>query len=288
MEHIELLKAGFEKADSDLRYVLLKLEESFAAKDRNSKVNPVELLHRINKIQEELPIIREDCIQIVAAKQELLDVCKMSLVSNRNDLVRLQKRVNINVPNEDPIFRNFNEVIDLWDQENHSVHNTMPVMTSEELTRNILRENHALESYEFRDPMDSNKNSEPENQTLGPADNQVTKAPAAKSPGKKVVRKPSQLILITKEEFLSVSSLVRGRSTLEAVNQVYEAMFKYYKSRREKGIHKMDYLSLQQITNLGCKITGQTGEAKLSVLRNLGAIEVNKQGVRLFQTKAKQ
>jgi len=163
--------------------------------------------------------------------------------------------------------------------------NAVPIMSSEELTRNILRENHnhALDVQSTQKyPMDT-KNSETENRNVD--NNASNPAKATKSPAaKKVVRTPLQLLPITNEEFLAVSSLIRGRCTLEAVNQVYEAMFKYYKSRREKGTKSLDYLTPRQLTTMGCKVTGVTGEAKLSVLRNLGVIEMNKQGVRLFPT----
>ncbi|CAB4022199.1 spindle and kinetochore-associated 2-like isoform X1 [Paramuricea clavata] len=78
---------------------------------------------------------------------------------------------------------------------------------------------------------------------------------------------------VTEEEFMNVSDLVRGRSKLEDVNQVYNALFTYFQKHR-----KVSRLTLKDMTKLGLKVSGATGSAKLKVLRTLNIIEISKDG----------
>ncbi len=100
-----------------------------------------------------------------------------------------------------------------------------------------------------------------------------------------------------------MSELVRGRVKLEEVNrvrttlgpgavppshshlnplcptpQVYEAICGYFAAGKKKALPP---LTVQELTTMGHRITGQTGEAKLKVLRALKIINVGKDGITL-------
>ncbi|XP_028400409.1 spindle and kinetochore-associated protein 2-like isoform X2 [Dendronephthya gigantea] len=78
---------------------------------------------------------------------------------------------------------------------------------------------------------------------------------------------------VTENEFMSISDLVRGRSKLEDVNQVYDVLFTYFQKNR-----KASCLTLKEMTKLGLKVTGATGNAKLKVLKTLKIIDIGKDG----------
>nr|GMD21754.1 spindle and kinetochore-associated protein 2-like [Ipomoea batatas]GMD23325.1 spindle and kinetochore-associated protein 2-like [Ipomoea batatas]GMD24707.1 spindle and kinetochore-associated protein 2-like [Ipomoea batatas] len=76
----------------------------------------MKLVSRINKIQEELASIQEQCRELLAAKQDLIDKARSTLVGNRSLLQKLQASAGVPVIDDsnDPEFANFNQVIDEW------------------------------------------------------------------------------------------------------------------------------------------------------------------------------
>lgn len=88
-----------------------------------------------------------------------------------------------------------------------------------------------------------------------------------------VSRGRKEFIAIDEKEFLSVSDLVRGRVKLADVNKVYEVLFQHFKKNKNSSS-----LTPKEMTKMGLKVTGATGEAKLKVLRALKVIEINNKG----------
>ncbi|GAQ84016.1 hypothetical protein KFL_001730100 [Klebsormidium nitens] len=113
---IEIL---LEKAQADLEFVAQKLEEEFEEKFSRSGVNPIKLVARLKKIQEELPQVKAESENILAAKQDLIDTAKQSIVTNRDLLRRLQGRAGMPVvPDfEDGTYRAFSEALQEWDSQ---------------------------------------------------------------------------------------------------------------------------------------------------------------------------
>jgi hypothetical protein len=88
-----------------------------------------------------------------------------------------------------------------------------------------------------------------------------------------------KFVPVTKEEFNSVSELIRTRKlTLESVNKVYRCIWDHFKKNR-----KSPPLTTIQMVNMGLRITGATGEANLKVLRSLKIIKIEKSGVSLVR-----
>ncbi|OAY27527.1 uncharacterized protein LOC110602888 isoform X2 [Manihot esculenta] len=103
------------KANHDLTLVQLKLDKEFQQVYPDS-ANPMKLCNRIKKIQEDLTTLKEQCRELLAAKQDLIDKARTTLVGNRSLLQRMQASTGISVAtvDEDPAFANFNQIVDEW------------------------------------------------------------------------------------------------------------------------------------------------------------------------------
>ncbi|XP_050216518.1 uncharacterized protein LOC126667572 [Mercurialis annua] len=108
---VNLLK----KANHDLNLVQLKLEKEFQQVYPDN-ANPMKLVNRIKKVQEDLSALKEQCRELLAAKQDLIDKAQTTLVGNRTQLQRMQASMGITTTpvDEDPAFANFNQIIDEW------------------------------------------------------------------------------------------------------------------------------------------------------------------------------
>ncbi|XVF89429.1 hypothetical protein PTKIN_Ptkin19aG0129600 [Pterospermum kingtungense] len=105
----------FTKAKHDLLVVQYRLEKEFQ-QIYPDNANPMKLVSRIKKIQEELSSLTEQCRELLSAKQDLIDKARTTLVGNRNLLQRMQASMGIplNSDSDDPAFTNFNQIIDEW------------------------------------------------------------------------------------------------------------------------------------------------------------------------------
>ncbi|KAJ6673889.1 SPINDLE AND KINETOCHORE-ASSOCIATED PROTEIN 2 [Salix viminalis] len=105
----------FTKANNDLTLVQLKLEREFQ-QIYPDNANPVKLVHRIKKVQGDLTVLKDQCQELLAAKQDLIDKARTVLVGNRNLIQRMEVSMGVGVTGdaEDPAFVNFNQIIDEW------------------------------------------------------------------------------------------------------------------------------------------------------------------------------
>ncbi|XP_011036717.1 PREDICTED: uncharacterized protein LOC105134123 [Populus euphratica] len=105
----------FTKANNDLTLVQLKLEREFQ-QIYPDNANPVKLVNRIKKVQGDLTVLKDQCQELLAAKQDLIDKARTVLVGNRNLIQRMEVSIGVDVTGdaEDPAFVNFNQVIDEW------------------------------------------------------------------------------------------------------------------------------------------------------------------------------
>ncbi|CAL1353057.1 unnamed protein product [Linum trigynum] len=103
------------KAHHDLAAVQSKLEKEFQ-QTYPDNANPVKLVNRIKKIQEEVSGLKEQCGELLAAKQELIDKARTVLLGNNIVIQRMQVSTGISptTVDEDPAFADFNQVIDEW------------------------------------------------------------------------------------------------------------------------------------------------------------------------------
>ncbi|OMO61561.1 hypothetical protein CCACVL1_23433 [Corchorus capsularis] len=105
----------FTKANNDLLVVQYRLEKEFQ-QIYPDNANPMKLVSRIKKIQEELSSLTEQCRELLSAKQDLIDKASTTLVGNRNLIQRMQASTGTHPTSDsdDPAFANFNQIIDEW------------------------------------------------------------------------------------------------------------------------------------------------------------------------------
>lgn len=115
---VDTLEQLFVKANNDLSYVQHKLEKEFDGTHADN-VNPLKLMWRIKRIQEELPSLEGECRKLLAAKQDLIDKTKRILVANRASLRRLQARLDIPIccDTDDPVYSSFMNVLKEWNNQ---------------------------------------------------------------------------------------------------------------------------------------------------------------------------
>ncbi|XP_042491999.1 uncharacterized protein LOC122071678 isoform X2 [Macadamia integrifolia] len=114
-EAVEDLANLFAKANHDLSVVHHRLEKEFQ-QIYPENANPMKLVYRIKKIQEDLSSLKEHCRELLIAKQDLIDKAKTVLVGNRSLLQRMQASSGIPITSDsdDTAFSNFNQIIDEW------------------------------------------------------------------------------------------------------------------------------------------------------------------------------
>ncbi|KAK9698168.1 hypothetical protein RND81_08G086400 [Saponaria officinalis] len=105
----------FTKAHHDLSLVHFKLDKEFQ-QIYPPNANPMKLVARIKKIQEDMSSLKDQCRQLLAAKQDLIDKARSILVGNRSMVQRMQASVGVPVisDSEDSAFSSFNQIIEEW------------------------------------------------------------------------------------------------------------------------------------------------------------------------------
>uniref|UniRef100_A0A2N9ICB6 Protein FAM33A n=1 Tax=Fagus sylvatica TaxID=28930 RepID=A0A2N9ICB6_FAGSY len=94
------------------------LKRSFNKFNRKMKTQ-WKLLSRIKKVQEDLLTLKEQCHELLKAKQDLIDKARTTLVGNRTLLQQMQASVGIPLisDSDDPAFANFNQIVDEWEAQ---------------------------------------------------------------------------------------------------------------------------------------------------------------------------
>ncbi|KAJ7966307.1 spindle and kinetochore-associated protein 2 [Quillaja saponaria] len=104
----------FTKANHDLSVVHYKLEREFQ-QIYPDNANPMKLVSRIKKIQDDVSTLKEQCRELLEAKQDLIDEAQTTLIGNKNLVQRMQASLGIPFTGEDDIaFTNFKQIIEEW------------------------------------------------------------------------------------------------------------------------------------------------------------------------------
>ncbi|XP_057957737.1 uncharacterized protein LOC131150791 isoform X2 [Malania oleifera] len=114
-EAVDGLVNLLNKANHDLSVVHHKLEKEFMQVYPDS-ANPMKLLVRIKKMQRDLSSLKDLCRELLAAKQDLIDSARTTLVGNRNLLQRMQASLGIPPPtdSDNSAYDNFKQITDEW------------------------------------------------------------------------------------------------------------------------------------------------------------------------------
>lgn len=120
----EGLVAALQRAQAELQSIQNRLEEEHAAASRKGDVNTLSLLTRLNRLRRcgrarappplapvlpdgtpltvrarrELPAVQQECQQVLAAKQELVDAVKLGLGANTEQLHKVRRARTLHVP----------------------------------------------------------------------------------------------------------------------------------------------------------------------------------------------
>ncbi|KAJ7389117.1 regulation of microtubule polymerization or depolymerization [Desmophyllum pertusum] len=237
---VDKLEALFQKAESDLNYISLRLETEFSQQftdNGQDQLNPIKLLQRISQAKIQFKCLSEQATQIHSQQQEVQAGLRNQMLACQDLLRHSQKCAGLSVSekNDDEQF----------------------VQAS--LT--CLR----IETTSSEQNADEDNK---ENKTVNAESTHQQEAII-----KHVDRGTKELLPIDEKEFLTVSTLVRGRAKLHDVNKVYEVLFHHFKKNKNS-----TSLTPKDMTKMGLKVTGATGEAKLKVLRALKVIVINNKG----------
>eukprot|EP01112_Ceratiomyxa_fruticulosa_P015203 TRINITY_DN4449_c0_g1_i1.p1 TRINITY_DN4449_c0_g1~~TRINITY_DN4449_c0_g1_i1.p1 ORF type:complete len:302 (-),score=69.99 TRINITY_DN4449_c0_g1_i1:61-966(-) len=290
----------FQKADSDLQFVVYRLEVEFNKKLENTKQNPLKLIQRIKRIQDELPAIQDDIERIVACKQSLLDSQRV-LFSNGLSLERLQVAVGGQhlALDETESYKQLSNVLENWESEKSTGEQSSwtdsdandptsgLLVNREDLNANILRTVAASSSSK---PTATTQNTQITSTKTPPQTTQSTQSIPQRhavtetesftddfKPIKKE-RNKNTFEAVSEEEFMSLGSTVRGKCKLVDVNKLYEKIWNYFKDNSKASI-----VTIPILVNQGAKITGLTGETTLNILRCLKLLEISKKGISLVK-----
>ncbi|XP_061368092.1 uncharacterized protein LOC133311090 [Gastrolobium bilobum] len=104
----------FTKANHDLSMVHHRLEKEFQHVYPDN-ANPMKLVSRIKKIQDDISTLKGQCHELLAAKQDLIDKAQRNLVENRHLVQRMQASMGMPLTGEDDAaFTNFKQIIEEW------------------------------------------------------------------------------------------------------------------------------------------------------------------------------
>ncbi|KMS95096.1 hypothetical protein BVRB_012570 [Beta vulgaris subsp. vulgaris] len=144
---VDNLLTLFTKAHHDLSLLHFKLDKEFQ-QIYPDNANPMKLVGRIKKVQDELSSLKDQCRQLLIAKQDLIDKASSILVGNRSMVQRMQASVGIPVTSdsEDAAFTSFNQIIEEWtthvrSRTGYEEDNAVPENINDLLFASIVRSN---------------------------------------------------------------------------------------------------------------------------------------------------
>ncbi|CAH1800829.1 unnamed protein product [Owenia fusiformis] len=251
---VDKLEAMFSKAESDLDYLERKLDNEFSQTQTGEgdqvEVNPVEMLERVAKVKEEFGGIVDETNKIKEAQQEAVEFFKTQLSTLCVAMTKLQEQSGMEKGEEPEELQQLRETLGIELPTNDAPPTSLETATPTQPV--VPQSDHQCQSNQDQSP-EPLHTSEPQNSDL-----------RAQS---------SEIIPVSSKEFMSVSSLIRGRVKLEDVNKTYQMIWTRFK---EEG--KTDPLTPGDMYKMGLKVTGQTGEAKLKVLRALKIVHISNKG----------
>ncbi|KAL5785922.1 hypothetical protein ACOSQ2_008314 [Xanthoceras sorbifolium] len=110
---IDGLTTLLTKSNHDLATIQYKLEKEFQ-QIYPENANPMKLVSRVKKLQEDLSTLKEQCRELLAAKQDLIDKAQTTLIGNRTSVQRMHASLGVPGESEDPAFDSFKQIIDEW------------------------------------------------------------------------------------------------------------------------------------------------------------------------------
>ncbi|CAN6979293.1 hypothetical protein IGI04_038170 [Brassica rapa subsp. trilocularis] len=105
----------FARASRDLDAVHFKLDKEFQ-QIYPDNANPMKLIQRIKKLQEDVTFLKDQCLELLSAKQDLIDKAQTTLVGNYNLIQKINASLgeSANGDADDDALADFNQIIEEW------------------------------------------------------------------------------------------------------------------------------------------------------------------------------
>ncbi|ESQ46520.1 hypothetical protein EUTSA_v10000363mg [Eutrema salsugineum] len=104
----------FARASHDLNDVHFKLDKEFQ-QIYPENANPMKLVQRIKKLQEDVTVLKDQCLELLSAKQDLIDKAQTTLVGNYNLIQKMNASLGESTNGDaDDALADFNQIIDEW------------------------------------------------------------------------------------------------------------------------------------------------------------------------------
>uniref|UniRef100_A0A2C9LTK4 Protein FAM33A n=1 Tax=Biomphalaria glabrata TaxID=6526 RepID=A0A2C9LTK4_BIOGL len=262
---VESLEIMFQKAEADIEYLSRKLDFQLQSEDSlKDENNPIRLLKKIEEVKSEFSSIANDMSEIQKAQKEATDYFRSQLLTLTQMLEKLGGLVGETPDLEDTTLAQFEELSQL-----------LGVSKSSLLPASYHHENSSPQGNEQEETCSSsNAEEEPTPVEGKPSDLKSQNKIEMISVSAYDKRKSSpEFIEINTDEFMSVSDLVRGRVKLEDLNRTYRLLWQHFKEEGNKAP-----LTQKEMNNMGLRVSGATGEAKLKILRSLKLCEISRAG----------
>ncbi|XP_010417254.1 PREDICTED: uncharacterized protein LOC104703024 [Camelina sativa] len=101
-------------ASHDLNDVHSKLDKEFQ-QTYPDNANPMKLIQRMKKLQEDVTLLKDQCLELLSAKQDLIDKAQTTLVGNCNLIQKMNASLGESTNGDaDDALADFNQIIDEW------------------------------------------------------------------------------------------------------------------------------------------------------------------------------
>ncbi|VVB08944.1 unnamed protein product [Arabis nemorensis] len=102
------------RASHDLTAVHSKLDKEFH-QIYPDNANPMKLIQRIKKLQEDVTVLKDQCLELLSAKQDLIDKAHTTLVGNYNLIQKMNTSLGESTNSHaDDALADFNQIINEW------------------------------------------------------------------------------------------------------------------------------------------------------------------------------
>eukprot|EP00850_Spirogloea_muscicola_P004711 SM000020S06061 [mRNA] locus=s20:859702:861825:+ [translate_table: standard] len=95
------LRCAFAHRARIVKFVAERLANEFDAAYSEHGVNPLRLLARIGKLQDGLWELQAECDEVLAARQDLVEVARLKILADRRALCNMQARAGLLVSSDD-------------------------------------------------------------------------------------------------------------------------------------------------------------------------------------------
>jgi hypothetical protein len=234
--------------------------------DGDERLSPLGLLERVRALQRDaMPALRAEAERVVVLKQELVDSVgrRTAVAACRERILALQSAAGVpQMPAAGP-FADMLAAFAAWDRTSGIASASHDAMSLQ-----MVRSRPAVPSTSAAAMATTSEATETTATTASTTTSSMRRA-----------NRGLQFEEITEEEFAKVSSLVRGRAKLDDVNKLYRAIHGLFTSGP---MRRREPATVAELSGMGCKVAGLSGESKIGVLRSLRLIDVTKQGITLI------